>query len=66
VRGYASCQSTDSHDRHLGIKSANRMLMELNTGRNRKPGHRASQPYPVYDQSAGRGCGDKKENDQHK
>jgi hypothetical protein len=41
------------------------MLMELNIGRNRKPGHRASQPYPVYDQSGGRECGGKKVNIPH-
>src|SRR5580693_5810250 len=52
-KGYASCQSTDDHDRHVGIKSAIRMLMEFNIGRNRKPGHRPPKPYPVYDQSAG-------------
>ncbi len=30
---YASCQSTDDHDRHVRIKSTIRMLMEFNVGR---------------------------------
>ncbi len=64
-KDYASCESTDNHLRHVGIESAIGMLMEFNIGRNRKPGHRASQPYPVYDQSAGCECGEK-ENDQFK
>jgi hypothetical protein len=41
-KGYASCQSTDDHYRHVGIKGTIRMLMEFNIGRNWKPGHRAS------------------------
>ncbi|RKT13969.1 hypothetical protein B0G69_7188 [Paraburkholderia sp. RAU2J] len=41
-KGYASCQGTYNHDRHIGIESTIRMLMEFNIGRNRKPGHRAS------------------------
>ena len=31
--GYASCQSTDDHNRHVGIKSTICMLMEFNIGR---------------------------------
>ena len=46
-KGYASCQSTDYHDRHVGIESAIRMLVEFNIRRNRKPGIRAPQPYLV-------------------
>jgi hypothetical protein len=41
-KGYASCQSTDDHYRHVRIKSTIRMLMEFNISRNRKPGHRTS------------------------
>ena len=52
-KGYTSCQSADDDDRHVGIKGTIGMLMEFNLGRSRKPGHRASQSYPVYDQSAG-------------
>ena len=33
-KGYASCQSTDNNDRHVGIKSTISMLMEFNIGRN--------------------------------
>ncbi len=41
-KGHTSCQSTDNHDRHIGIKSAISMLMEFDISGNRKPGHRAS------------------------
>jgi hypothetical protein len=41
-KGYASCQSTDNHNRHVGIKSVISMLMEFDMSRNRKSGHRAS------------------------
>jgi len=60
----ASCQRTDNHDRHVGTKSAIRMLVEFNIDRNRKSGHGASQPDPVYEQSAGCERG-KKENEQY-
>jgi len=33
-KGNASCQSTNDHDRHVRIKSAIRMLMEFDIGRN--------------------------------
>ena len=33
-KGYASCQSTDDHYRHVRIKSTISILMEFNIGRN--------------------------------
>jgi hypothetical protein len=33
-KGCASCQSTDDHYRHVGIKSTISMLMEFDLGRN--------------------------------
>jgi hypothetical protein len=61
-KGYTSNQSADNHDQHVGIKSAISKLMEFDIRRDRKPGHRASQPYPVDDQSAGSERGEQ-END---